>query len=81
MSDKKYMVKPKVLDLRGGEDVTSNVSSLQLNEEEKNWLVIGAALNVVLVNISFKPKSGMLRLCGSQCCPGKHILYTKVMYP
>ncbi len=74
MSDKKYLVKPKVLDLKGGEDVTSNVSSLQLTEQEKNWLVIGAALNVVLVNISFKPRLGKVRLCGSQCCPGKHIL-------
>jgi hypothetical protein len=52
MAEKKYLVKPKVLDLKGGgEDVTSNVRALQLTEQERNWLVVGAALNTVLVNL------------------------------
>jgi hypothetical protein len=55
MSTKKYLVKPEVLDLKGGgEDVTSNLSSVQLTEQERRWLVIGTALNVVLVNLRFK---------------------------
>jgi len=51
MAEKKYLVKPKVLDLKGGEDVTSNFTSVQLTEQERRWLVVGAALNTVLVNL------------------------------
>ena len=54
MAEKKYLVKPKVLDLKGGEDVTSNVRALQLTEQERNWLVIGVALNTILVNLSLR---------------------------